>query len=117
MSSLFAEHRSDIFRRSPYPFRQSAASTMRRSTMCRVVLIVLACALTALAPPSSPVVAAEAPLAEKYFLDGKLADGANALGGRLKESPKDDQARFGLGVLQFLQTFEHLGGNLHKYGL
>src|SRR5207302_7134704 len=44
-------------------------------------------------------------------------EGAKALQDRLKEAPKDDQARFGLGVLQFLQTFEHLGGSLHKYGL
>src|SRR5437867_4070071 len=61
--------------------------------------------------------AAGAPLAEKYLLDGKLAEGAKALQARLKEAPKDDQARFGLGVLQFLQTFEHLGGGLYKYGL
>src|SRR5437660_1101254 len=61
--------------------------------------------------------AADAPLAEKYLLDGKLAEGAKALEGRLREAPNDDQARFGLGVLQFLQTFEHLGGSLHKYGL
>jgi len=61
--------------------------------------------------------AADAPLAEKYLLDGKLAEGAKALDGRLKESPKDDQARFGLGMLQFLQTFEHVGGGLYKYGL
>ena len=56
------------------------------------------------------VAAPGAPLAERYLLDGKLAEGAKALAGRLKEAPKDDQARFGLGVLQFLQTFEHLGG-------
>src|SRR5438477_5506368 len=61
--------------------------------------------------------AAEAPLAEKFLLGGKLAEGAKALEGRLKEAPTDDQARFGLGVLQFLQTFEHLGGGLYKYGL
>src|ERR1700720_3078324 len=60
---------------------------------------------------------AGAPLAEKYLLDGKLAEGAKALQDRLKEAPKDDQARFGLGVLQFLQTFERLGGSLYKYGL
>ena len=46
-----------------------------------------------------------------------MAEGAKALEVRLKETPKDDQARFGLGVLQFLQTFEHLGGGLYKYGL
>src|ERR1700730_17624172 len=61
--------------------------------------------------------AAGSPLAEKYLLDGKLAEGAKALKGRLKEAPKDDQARFGLGVLQFLQTFEHLGTGLYQYGL
>ena len=61
--------------------------------------------------------AADAPLAEQYLLDGKLAEGAKALEGRLKEASKDDQARFGLGVLQFLQTIEHLGTGLYKYGL
>src|SRR5438876_3023590 len=60
---------------------------------------------------------ADAPLAERYLLDGKLAEGAKALEIRLKQAPKDDQARFGLGVTQFLQTFEHLGGGLYKYGL
>ena len=60
---------------------------------------------------------AAAPLVEKYFLEGKLADGAKALEAQLKGASQDDQARFGLGVLQFLQTFEHLGGGLHKYGL
>jgi hypothetical protein len=74
------------------------------------------CVALGLSLAASPA-AADAPLAEKYLLDGKLADGATALEGRLKEAPKDDQARFGLGVLQFLQTFEHLGGSLHKYGL
>lgn len=60
---------------------------------------------------------ADSPLAEKYLLEGKLEQGEKALQFRLKENPKDDEARFGLGVLQFLQTFEHLGGSLHKYGL
>jgi hypothetical protein len=63
------------------------------------------------------VAASGPPLAERFLLDGKLAAGADALAGRLKEAPRDDQARFGLGVLQFLQTFEHLGGGLYKYGL
>src|SRR5437588_9426636 len=74
------------------------------------------CVALGLSLAASPA-AADAPLAEKYLLDGKLAEGATALQGRLKETPKDDQARFGLGVLQFLQTFEHLGGSLYKYGL
>ena len=74
------------------------------------------CVALCLSLAASPA-AADAPLAEKYLLDGKLAEGAKALEGRLKEAPTDDQARFGLGVLQFLQTFEHLGGGLFKYGL
>lgn len=76
--------------------------------------LLLTCAALLLA--ACPGVQA-APLAEKYLLDGKLADGTKALQERLREEPKDDQARFGLGVIQFLQTFEHLGGNLYKYGL
>ncbi|HWG47175.1 MAG TPA: hypothetical protein VN688_30710 [Gemmataceae bacterium] len=86
---------------------------MRR--FCNYRILVLACAMVMPLPDCRA--AATAPLAEKYLLDGKLAEGAKALQGRLKEEPKDDQARFGLGVLQFLQTFEHLGGNLYKYGL
>src|SRR5438132_3596262 len=74
------------------------------------------CVALCLSSAASPA-AADAPLAEKYLLDGKLAEGAKALEGRLKETPTDDQARFGLGVLQFLQTFEHLGAGLYKYGL
>jgi hypothetical protein len=57
------------------------------------------------------------PLVEKYLLEGKLADGAKALEQQLKKAPDDDEARAGLGVVQFLQTFEHLGSSLHKYGL
>jgi hypothetical protein len=80
----------------------------------RMLYILALLPLALLAAGQAP---AAAPLAEKYLLDGKLAEGATALQARLKEDPKDDQARFGLGVVQFLQTFEHLGGSLHKYGL
>jgi len=86
---------------------------MRQLRNCSVP--VLACALVTSLLASQT--AAAAPLAEKYLLEGKLAEGAKALQERLKESPKDDQARFGLGMVQFLQTFEHLGGSLYKYGL
>ena len=82
---------------------------MHRKALCAVAVLALA-----VAADRAP---AAAPLAEKYLLDGKLAEGAKALQDRLKEDSKDDQARFGLGVVQFLQTFEHLGGSLHKYGL
>src|SRR5688572_25163767 len=70
-------------------------------------LILCALASTALAEP----------LVEKYLLEGKLAEGEKALQQRLKQQPGDDEARAGLGVVQFLQTFEHLGASLHKHGL
>lgn len=57
------------------------------------------------------------PLAESYLLEGRLADGEKALSEHLAKEPRDDQARFGLGVVQFLQTFEHFGGSLFRYGL
>jgi hypothetical protein len=64
-----------------------------------------------------PAAGKGAPLAEKYLLDGKLTDGEKALREHLKKEPKDDQARFGLGVIQFFQSFEHAGAALYKYGL
>jgi hypothetical protein len=62
-------------------------------------------------------VAAEPPLVEKYLHEGKLADGEKALLAAVRDGPKDDQARFGLGVLQFARAVEHLGQSLHRYGL
>jgi len=59
----------------------------------------------------------EKPLAEKYLLEGQLTEGAAALTKRLQENPRDDEARFGLGVTQFLQTFEHVGQSMYRYGL
>lgn len=61
--------------------------------------------------------AAAAPLAERYLIEGKLAEGEKALQAQLQKTPDDDQARFGLGVVQFLTTYQHLGENLYRYGL
>ncbi|QDT93306.1 hypothetical protein [Gimesia algae] len=58
-----------------------------------------------------------APLAEEYLKTGQLTTGATALQAHLKKSPADDEARFGLGVIQFFQSFEHLGTNFYNYGL
>ncbi len=57
------------------------------------------------------------PAVEKYLLEGKTADAVKDLSAHLKANPGDDQARFGLGVAQFLQAFEHVGQSLYKYGL
>lgn len=59
----------------------------------------------------------KAPLVEKYLLDGRLKEGDVALSNYLKEHASDDQARFGLGVLQFLRAVEGLGQALTRYGV
>ncbi len=56
------------------------------------------------------------PLVEKFLVAGELDDGETFLKGHLQFHPDDDQARFGLGVLQFFQTVEHLGQSLYRYG-
>lgn len=64
----------------------------------------------------SLVRADEPPLAERFLLDGRLAEGITALEARLTSHPADDQARFGLGVTQFLRAVERLGQSLHRHG-
>jgi hypothetical protein len=55
-------------------------------------------------------------LVEAFLRQGRLAEGEAALSARLNASPQDDQARFGLGVVQFIRGVERLGQSLHKYG-
>jgi hypothetical protein len=50
-------------------------------------------------------------------MDGRLTDGSAVLGKHLDANPDDDRARFGLGVTQFLQAYEHVGQSLYRYGL
>jgi hypothetical protein len=72
-----------------------------------------------LLPPRAfltPVFAAGPPLAEKHLTAGRLADGQAALEERLKSKPDDDEARFGLGTLQFVRAIERLGQSLYKFG-
>jgi len=69
------------------------------------------------AQENKPQAAPAPPLAEEYLASGKFDDGIKALTAHLEKNPKDDQARFGLGVLQFVQGVEHLGRNLNSYGL
>jgi hypothetical protein len=80
----------------------------------------VACSLTILALPLAAFVtsapAAEQPLAEKYLIEGRLADGQAALADRLKAQPDDDEARFGLGTLQFVRAVERLAQSLYKFG-
>lgn len=57
-----------------------------------------------------------APQVEPFLQEGKLAEGEKSLQEYLKDKTSDDQARFGLGVLQFVRCQEKLLQNLHRYG-
>ena len=85
--------------------------------MCGKVVLAIKCGLAITLVMIVQPVTAAVPLVEPYLLEGKLSEGAAALEARLREAPEDDEARFGLGVLQFLQTFEQLGARLYQYGL
>jgi hypothetical protein len=61
--------------------------------------------------------AAEAPLVEKYLVEGKLADGMKFLGDAVKADAKNSQARFELGTIQFLRAVEHMVQSFHRYGM
>lgn len=84
--------------------------------MCRRLVGCATLALLAVATPPAAR-AAEPPLVEKYLHSGELAKGEHALEAALAASPKDDQIRFGLGVLRFARAVERLCQSLHQYGL
>ncbi len=56
------------------------------------------------------------PRVEKYLREGRLADGQRELTTWLEKNPADDQARFGLGTLQFVRSIEHLAQTLYQFG-
>ena len=80
--------------------------------MNRLSLLLIVCVAAA------PVGAADPPppLAEKFLHDGRFADGETASLLALDAAPADDEARFGLGVIQFARAVENLGRALHEYG-
>lgn len=59
----------------------------------------------------------ESPMVEKYLYGGKFAEGERALQEELRKNQNNDQARFGLGTLQFIRSVEHLGQSLYRFGL
>ncbi len=58
----------------------------------------------------------DSPLAEQFLIKGKITEGIEAVQAHLATHGDDDQARFGLGVLQFLRGIERLGQSLHHHG-
>jgi hypothetical protein len=62
------------------------------------------------------LIAAEAPLVEKYLHSGQLAKGQQVLESALDATPIDDELRFSLAFLKFVRGVERLGQSLHQYG-
>lgn len=61
------------------------------------------------APATSPV--------EQYLIQAKFKEGEAAMNAKLQKNPNDDNARFGLGVLQLMGGAERLMQSLYRYGL
>jgi hypothetical protein len=68
-------------------------------------------------PIAAPAQAPPAPdWAGDYLYEGRLDDGAAALEAHLAKQPQDDDARFHLGMVQFLSAVEGLGQATHRHG-
>lgn len=65
---------------------------------------------------NSRLQADEAPLVEKYLIEGKLAEGETTLKKVLADHPDDDRTRYGLGTLQMIRAVERLSQSLYRYG-
>ncbi len=73
--------------------------------------------IAAMAVCSCIAYADESPAVEKYLTEGRLAEGSTAMQKILAAQPQDQEARFSLGVIQFLQAVEKLGQDQFRYGL
>ena len=60
---------------------------------------------------------AESPLVEQFLHSGRLARGEQVLTTALANDPKNDEVRFGLGVLQVFRGVERLGQALYEHGV
>jgi hypothetical protein len=65
---------------------------------------------------SHALLAGEAPVVEGYLHSGKLLAGEQELEAILRNSPGDDQARFGLGFLRAVRAIERFGQKMYEYG-
>jgi len=76
-----------------------------------LMTIVLSLATLASAQTTQP-----ADRIDDLFINGTIANAEAELSKMLKADPKDDHARFGLGVAQFLRGVERLLGSLNEFG-
>lgn len=88
----------------------------RRPPRGCVTAILLGLALLA-AAPSSLASEAAAEAARRHLYAGTTAAGIPELERLVAADPADREARFGLGMLQFVRAVEHLGQTFYRYGL
>lgn len=58
-----------------------------------------------------------APLLEEYLVAGDTAGAEKRFTAWVADAPKDDEARYALGIVKVLRGVENLGRNMHRYGL
>ena len=73
--------------------------------------------LTLLVPDICRAAEPTAPAVEQYLHSGELAHGEAALAAALVKHPRDDQLRFGLGMLRFVRAVKRLGQSLYEGGV
>ncbi len=83
-------------------------------SLLRISWIAIALVLVLWVPRA---IAAAPPAIEPYLIVGKVAEGEAAMAAQLQKNPRDDQARFSLGVTQLMSGVEHLSQALYRYGL
>jgi len=78
--------------------------------------LVLVLALACLAPcPALAQTAAD--LTRQSLESGRFESGETALAARLAADPKDNEARFGLGMVLFAEALEHFGQRQYRFGV
>lgn len=86
---------------------------MRRIGLKRPLLLTIAMIMSVIA--NGTIALAARPDTDEFLTSGRFADGVAALQTHLQTEPKDDIARFGLGIIQFVQAIEQLGQKLAQY--
>ena len=79
-----------------------------------LIAVLITCLISISAITLQPSNAAIAPLPDPYLTTGKLAEGEKVFKDYLKNNDKDDKARFGLGVIQFMSGTERLMQSLYR---
>lgn len=69
------------------------------------------------APVNEHVASAAETATVKALESGALAAGADSLSAMIASDPANADARFGLGMIRFVQAVEHLSQGLYRYGL